>query len=250
VPRLPQALEKIAVCHPKSRFRLNLAWPFRLRWLEPGLKCCIAIAIQLCHCAGAVSGSFQMQSADFANMRRSMVDSQLRTSGVTESWVLAAMGSVPREDFVPVTMRDIAYMDRAIALNDGTTLNPPVATALMLQAADIAPADQVLLIGAKNGYAHALLSMRTAAVHAAHTGDGLPKGTYSIIFVDGAAEILPNDLIASAQEDGRIVTGLVERGVTSLALGIVRGGQAAMRHIADSEIAPLPQFARKPEFVF
>jgi protein-L-isoaspartate(D-aspartate) O-methyltransferase len=61
---------------------------------------------------------------------------------------------------------------------------------------------------------------------------------------------LPDDLIASAQEGGRIVTGLVERSVTSLALGIVRGGKAAMRHIADSEIAPLPQFARKPEFVF
>ena len=191
-----------------------------------------------------------MQSADFANMRRFMVDSQLRTSGVTDAWVLAEMGSVPRENFVPEALREIAYMDRSIVLDDGTMLNPPVATALMLQAAEVGPADHVLLIGAEDSYAHSLLSRRAAKVHAGQTADGLPEDMFSVIFIDGAAEELPEGLIAAAQEGGRIVTGLLERGVTSLALGIVRNGKAAMRHIADSEIAPLPQFARKAEFVF
>ena len=60
-----------------------------------------------------------MQSADFANMRRAMVDSQLRTSGVMEPWVLAAMGAVARENFVPAALREIAYMDRSIVLDNG-----------------------------------------------------------------------------------------------------------------------------------
>ena len=44
-----------------------------------------------------------------------MIDSQLRTSGVNEPWVLAAMAGVAREDFVPAAARSAAYIDRAIA---------------------------------------------------------------------------------------------------------------------------------------
>lgn len=191
-----------------------------------------------------------MQSTDFATMRRAMVDSQLRTSGVTEAWVVAAMGSLAREDFVPDSLREIAYMDRSIALVDGTTLNPPVATALMLQAAEILPADHVLLVGSESSYTAALLAQRAGTLTNTITGEGLAAGAYSVIFIDGAVEELPESLIAAAQEGGRIVTGLTEQSVTSLALGISRGGKVALRHFADSEIAPLPTFARKAEFVF
>ena len=191
-----------------------------------------------------------MQSADFANMRRAMIDSQLRTSGVSDVWVLGAMGDLAREDFVPDGLREVAYMDRSIVLPDGTTLNPPVATAQMLQAAEITPADDVLLIGAADSYTAALLSERAGKVTAAASAEGLPAAAYSVIFIDGAIEQLPGGLVAAAREGGRIVTGQLDRGVTSLALGIVRSGKVALRHFADSEIAPLAAFARKPEFVF
>lgn len=190
-----------------------------------------------------------MQSADFNNMRRAMVDSQLRTSGVTDAWVLAAMGELPRENFVPDALREIAYMDRSIHLADGTILNPPVATALMLQAADVRQDDNILLIGSANSYAGNLLATR-AKVTAASSADGLAAESFSLVFVDGAVEELPDNLVSAAREGGRIVTGLIERGVTSLVLGIVHAGKIALRHFADGEIAPLPAFARKPEFVF
>lgn len=190
-----------------------------------------------------------MQSADFNNMRRAMVDSQLRTSGVTDPWVLAAMGELPRENFVPEALREVAYMDRSIRLADGTMLNPPVATALMLQAADVKHDDTVLFIGSADSYAATLLATR-AKVAAASTAENMAAGSFSLIFIDGAVEELPDSLVAAAQEGGRIVTGLVEGSVTSLASGVVRNGKVALRHFADSEIAVLPQFARKPEFVF
>ena len=78
-----------------------------------------------------------MESGKFEDMRRSMVDSQLRTSGVTEGWVLAAMGSIAREDYVPVSHQKTAYMDRSIELENGEMLNPPVSTALLLQAGEV-----------------------------------------------------------------------------------------------------------------
>lgn len=190
-----------------------------------------------------------MQSVDFNNMRRAMVESQLRTSGVTDAWVLAAMGELPREDFVPAAARTTAYMDRSIALTDGVILNPPVATALMLQHAEVKTGDDVLLVGAANGYVATLLATRAQVSAAAATND-FKEGSFSLIFIDGAVEELPESLVAAAKDGGRIVTGVVDRGVTSLATGIVRGGKVALRRFADSEIAVLPAFARKPEFVF
>jgi protein-L-isoaspartate(D-aspartate) O-methyltransferase len=190
-----------------------------------------------------------MQSADFNNMRRFMVESQLRTSGVTDAWVLAAMGELPREDFVPAALRDVAYNDRSIALENGGSLNPPVATALMLQAAEVKASDDILFIGARGSYAATLLATR-AKVTVSSGRDDVASNSFSLIFIDGALDELPDSIVAAAQEGARIVTGLVDHGVTSLAHGIVRNGKVALRRFADSEIAVLPAFARKPEFVF
>lgn len=184
-------------------------------------------------------------------MRRAMVDSQLRTSGVTEAWVLGAMAALPREQFVPDALRRNAYMDRSIMLDGGHVLNPPVATALMLQAAQITADDRILLVGAPQGYVAALLAGQNGQVTAAETLAALPgEGSFSLIVIDGAVEYLPESLLALASEGARIVTGLAEGGVTRLATGLVRNGQVALRSFADSEIARLPEFARKPEFVF
>ena len=194
-----------------------------------------------------------MESGKFEDMRRSMVDSQLRTSGVTESWVLAAMGSIAREDFVPVSHQTTAYMDRSLELESGEMLNPPVSTALLLQAADVQADDNVLLIGQSDGYVAAIL--KTHAAHlttAAADNLGAARGgaPYTCIIVDGAAEELPDALFSLAADGARLVTGIVEGAVTRLAKGDVQNGNIALKSIADSEIAPLPAFARKPEFVF
>lgn len=194
-----------------------------------------------------------MESVSFEDMRRAMVDSQLRTSGVTEAWVLAEMGSLPREDFVPAAHRSTAYMDRSIALPDGDTLNPAVSTALLLQAANVGTDDAVLLIGAPEGYVAALLQQRVsrptvaAATDIAAATAGAP---YTLIIIDGAAEELPDSLLALAADGARLVTGVVDRGITRLAKGHVHGGKVALKAFTDSEIAPLAAFARKQEFVF
>lgn len=194
-----------------------------------------------------------MESVSFEDMRRAMVDSQLRTSGVTEAWVLAEMGSLPREDFVPAAHRSTAYMDRSIALPGGDTLNPAVSTALLLQAANVGTDDNVLLVGAPEGYVAAVLQQRisrltvAAATDIAAAAAGAP---YALIMIDGAAEELPDGLLALAADGARLVTGMVDRGVTRLAKGHVHGGKVALKAFTDSEIAPLPAFARKQEFVF
>ncbi len=195
-----------------------------------------------------------MESVDFDKMRRAMVDSQLRTSGVNTPWVLAAMGSLPRENFVDGALRTTAYMDRALPLGEGRTLNPPVATALMLEAAELSADDNVLLIGQPKGYVATLLAGRTRNVFVleslADLAGAKRKGPFSLIIIDGAVEEVPDSLLAEAQEGARVVTGVIERGVTRVATGFVRGGKVALRPFADTEIAALPEFATPREFVF
>lgn len=195
-----------------------------------------------------------MESVDFDNMRRAMVDSQLRTSGVNTPWVIAAMGNLPRENYVPAGLRSTAYMDRALPLGDGRTLNPPVASALMLEAADVSADDNVMLFGQPGGYVAELLKGRANTVVTIESLADLPSagaaGPYTVIIIDGAIEELPNALLDLATENARVVAGLVESGVTRMAAGYVRGGTVSLRPFSDTEIAVLPEFASTREFVF
>ncbi len=95
---------------------------------------------------------------DLAEERRQMVDRQLRARGIHDPRVLAAMGKVPREAFLPPDMADMAYHDGALPIAAGQTISQPYIVALMAEAMRIRPGDQVLEIGAGSGYAAAVLA--------------------------------------------------------------------------------------------
>lgn len=179
--------------------------------------------------------------------RRAMIDSQLRTSGVNEPWVLAAMARVPREDFVPQACRAAAYTDRTLALGDGRYLAAPLVHGKILSEAAPLASDKALLVGDGQGYLAALLRPLVGELECVAPADMAAakprRGAYSLIVIDGAIEELPDSLAASLADDGRLVTGLVERGVTSLAVGRKAGGSVALLPLAELGIPVLAQFA-------
>ena len=59
-----------------------------------------------------------MTEQNFEQLRRAMVASQLRTTGVNDPRVVAAMGAVPRERFVPAGKVALAYADALVPLGD------------------------------------------------------------------------------------------------------------------------------------
>jgi protein-L-isoaspartate(D-aspartate) O-methyltransferase len=189
----------------------------------------------------------------YAAARRAMIDSQLRTSGVNEPWVLAAMARVPREDFVPEPARAAAYIDRALELGDGRFLAAPLVHGKMLTEAAPVAGDNALLIGDGQGYLAALLrplvgSLDCVAPEAAAKVPG--KGAYSLIVIDGAIEQLPDWVATRLADNGRLVTGLIERGVTRLAAGRKAGSAVALMPLADLGIPVLPQFAAPKRWSF
>jgi protein-L-isoaspartate(D-aspartate) O-methyltransferase len=193
------------------------------------------------------------QAASHGAARRAMIDSQLRTSGVNEPWVLAAMSRVAREDYVPAGMRDAAYIDRAIPLGDGRWLAAPLVQGRMLAEAAPTSEDKVLLVGDGEGYMAALLRQLAGSLDALDPAEAVTKrgkGGYTLIVVDGAIEELPKALVSQLADGGRIVTGIVERGVTRLAAGRKTAGEVALLPLAEIGIPVLPEFAAPKRWSF
>ena len=87
-----------------------------------------------------------------------MVADQLRTRGVTDERVLAAMGAIPREAFVPESLRREAYRDEALPIEAGQTISQPVMVAKMTEHLAVQPGDRILEIGTGSGYQAAILA--------------------------------------------------------------------------------------------
>ncbi|MAM40469.1 MAG: protein-L-isoaspartate O-methyltransferase [Erythrobacter sp.] len=189
---------------------------------------------------------------DYAAARKAMLDSQLRTSGVNEAFVLERMGTVPREDFVPENAKGTAYMDRAIRLADGGFLPAPLFHGSMLSEARPTTQDKVLVIEGGSGYLATLVDPLVSSVTSISPAEALEakKGKYSLILVDGAIEHVPDNIAKMLDADGRIVTGLVERGVTRLATGRKTGKTVALLRLAEMGIPRMGEFDKPASWSF
>ena len=88
-----------------------------------------------------------------------MVERQLRRRGIEDERVLAAMGAVPRERFVPPRERRRAYRDGALPIGSGQTISQPWIVAAMAQALELEGDERVLEVGTGSGYSAAVLSL-------------------------------------------------------------------------------------------
>lgn len=215
-----------------------------------------------------------MTEQSFDAMRRAMVASQLRTTGVNDPRVLRAMGEVPRERFVAPERAALAYADATVPLGGGRALSPPMALGLLLTEARLTGSERVLVVGSGSGYAVAVLAklvrsvvaVETDATLAAHAratvgGDvefvegpleaGYAKGApYDFVLIDGVVDDVPQAIVDQVADGGRIAAALNDQGVTRLAIGRVASGKLGMKIFADAAAAPLPGFAKAQAFSF
>ena len=94
-----------------------------------------------------------------------MVEWQLRRRGIGDERVLAAMGRVPRECFVPPEVRESAYADAALPIGGGQTISQPYMAALICEQLGLGGAERVLDVGTGSGYQAAVLAELAAEVH-------------------------------------------------------------------------------------
>jgi len=132
----------------------------------------------------------------FARDRAHMVERHLKARGISDPLLLAAMGQVPRETFVPEHLHEFTYEDSALPIEAGQTISQPYIVARMVELAEIKPGDTVLEVGAGSGYAAAVMSRMANRVFAIERHEELAKlaaarlqrlgyGNVEIICADG-----------------------------------------------------------------
>lgn len=207
-----------------------------------------------------------------------MVNGQILTNKVTDDQLASALLQVPREDFVPKSMRSVAYLDEDIPIAEGRYLMEPMIFARMLEAVDIEPDMLVLDIGCGTGYSTAVMARLAASVVALEadptiagktdealtvhgvdnaaviTGDlaeGCPsQAPFDVIFVNGAVAFVPEAWKQQLADGGRMILVLRE-GSVGRAMIFVRSGDAvSSRPLFDANLPMLTGFEPQRHFTF
>ncbi|EJF77137.1 protein-L-isoaspartate O-methyltransferase [Candidatus Bartonella washoeensis Sb944nv] len=222
--------------------------------------------------------------ADFAELRRKMVDNQIRTVDVTDLSVLEAFLTVSREDFIPEDMRALSYLDTDILLCSEQSeasaryLMAPASLAKLLQLAAVKSSDIVLDVGANSGYCAALLSKFAGFVIALEANKTLLKraaetlernqynnvvvvhgpleqgyaveGPYDVILIEGSVDFIPEYIFDQMKNYGRLVVveGHGNAGVARIY--VKEDGIISVRRAFNLAVKCLPGFLKAPDFVF
>lgn len=172
-------------------------------------------------------------TAELARLRERMVEVQLRGRDIRDAGVLAAMGRVPRHEFIPSNLSSSAYNDGALPLKMGQTISQPYIVAYMTQLLELEGSERVLEIGTGSGYQAAVLAEIVSEVYTIEIlpelgrqaatvlnrlgykniefriGDGYAgwpeHAPFDRIIITAAPEKIPQPLIDQLKVGGRIV---------------------------------------------
>ena len=180
-----------------------------------------------------------LTASDAAQARAEMVERQLRRRGAFDERVLAAMGRVPRELFVPEELRHLAYEDGALPIGNGQTISQPFIVATICQLLALSPDDRVLDVGTGSGYQAAVLAELAAKVVTIERVPELAEGARATLVQSGHGDVevrvgdgslgvperAPFDGIAVAAAAPAVPPALYEQLVEGGRLVVPRGGR-------------------------
>jgi protein-L-isoaspartate(D-aspartate) O-methyltransferase len=217
---------------------------------------------------------------DFALARRNMVEGQLRPNKVTNVALLAAVGELPRERFLPDALRSVAYADDDVPLGGGRYLMEPMVLARLIQTLQAQPEDRGLVVGAGRGYGAALLARLVKSVTAVESDPELAAAAgaiakdlalgniqwnsgkleqggpgsapYDVVLIEGAVRQVPQAILDQMAEGGRLTTIVAGApGAMGVAQIFVKeGGVTSGRPLFDAGTPLLPGFTPPARFTF
>jgi len=172
--------------------------------------------------------------SDYDNLRKKMIDEQIKARDIRDFRVLDVMSRIPRHNFVPEPVKHLAYEDRALEIGHEQTISQPYVVALMLQSLQLSGHEIILEIGTGSGYQTALLCNLAAYVYSIelnqtlaeqaasrlasmkienldiHVGDGsqglADMAPYDAVIVGGCVPTIPGPLKAQLRpNNGRMI---------------------------------------------
>ena len=214
--------------------------------------------------------------ANFETRRTMMVDTQVRPSDVTKFPIIDAMLSVPREAFVPTSLREAAYVGENLTLPGGRTMLEPRTLAKMLDALDVTPSDVMLDVGCGLGYSSAVAAhlaefvvaleddadraaeaqgnlsdagIDNAAVMTGPLTEGVAKsGPYDVIVIHGGVSVVPDALIDQLRDGGRIAALFMQGALGTVRIGLKSDGRVNWRDSFNAGAPVIDGFGRAAAF--
>jgi len=215
---------------------------------------------------------------DFPAAREHMIESQIRTSDVTDYAILKAFRTVAREKFVPKSSTSLAYSDSNIKTDDGRVMMKPRDISKLIQAAEIQPTDIVLDIACGRGYSSAVLAKLAETVVALEDTDesverassnlsdvnadnavvvkgdlkagAKEHGPFDVIFVNGAVQEAHKAWFEQLANNGRLVAIVKDNGVGRATVFTKSGDSVGDRIVFDANVPLLAGTEKKPAFLF
>ncbi|WP_425237031.1 protein-L-isoaspartate(D-aspartate) O-methyltransferase [Ulvibacterium sp.] len=210
---------------------------------------------------------------DFKAQREHMVKVQLQNRDITDKATLEAMLKVPRHQFVPQNLREVAYTDGPLPIGKGQTISQPYIVAYMTQVLELQPDHKVLEIGTGSGYQAAVLAEIVDSVYTmeivqklghnarkrlkeqqynnveVRIGDGYygwpEKAPFDGIMVTAGAEQIPPKLTEQLREGGKMIIPVgPHQGIRHLVLLTKRKGKVKRKNLMAVRFVP---FTRKKE---
>ena len=211
--------------------------------------------------------------------RFNMIEQQIRPWDVLDPAVLALLGAVRREDFVPAACKALAFVDTEVPLAEGQVMLAPRVEARLLQEAKVQRHETVLEIGTGSGFQAALLGhralrvltleKRAALAHSARANlqraglanvevrevdgsAGLPEeAPFDVILLSGSVAEVPQALLSQLKPGGRLLAIEGNEPVMRAVL-ITRQGEAAFAktELFDTVAPRLDGFAEPSRFRF
>ena len=117
----------------------------------------------------------------YVKQRTRMVDSQIRSRGIGDQRVLKVMETIPRHLFVDEALRDQAYNDNPLPIDERQTISQPYIVALMTEALNIKGNEKVLELGTGSGYQTAILAELAERVFSIERIASLASGARKIL---------------------------------------------------------------------
>lgn len=204
----------------------------------------------------------------YRTAREAMVD-LIAEYGVRDSATLEAMRSVPRHEFVPLAVRNLAYENHPLRIEQGQTISQPYIVAYMTEVLHVQPGMKILEVGTGSGYQAAVLAAIGAQVFTVEIfealansararlqrlgyhnvtvrhGDGYlgweEEAPFDAVIVTAAPDHIPPALIDQLKSGGRLVIPVgSEHGVQTLTLGEKRpDGTFSTRNLLAVRFVPL-----------
>jgi protein-L-isoaspartate(D-aspartate) O-methyltransferase len=210
---------------------------------------------------------------DFTAERERMVKQQIIMRGVSDPRVLGALGKVPREQFVPESLRDLSYTDQPLPIGYDQTISQPFIVAFMTDKLQVKPGDRVLEIGTGSGYQAAVLAEMGAKVYTIEIVESLGKraaatlqrlgyknvavkiadgykgwpehAPFDAVIVTCAPDHVPPPLLEQTKEGGRIVIPLGAPNNQELYLLEKKNGRLERRAVLPVRFVPMTGAAEK-----